>query len=379
MEEKIKIAFFISNLGQGGAEYQFVQLIKGLNRTKFDVYVYLYAYQKEAFFKELFSFNDTKVFTNKLNNEKVIFKIFEALSYIRNVLSTQRFDCVYTSLFMNGFFVRLASPRSYRNRIIASVRSSIKNYHYYYKIFIYAEKLLIKNSFLVFNSVSALSEFKPIFKAKYHHRLSMIYNGFLFQDVSKNLERASSKITIGGMGRQSKEKNFLQIARVVPTINRNDHLCQEINLILQGEVGDQTVEIEDQRRKNSRNIQIREPNPKIDEFFSEIDIMVLPSLFEGCPNVLFESMIHRRICIISEGANSDDFVINGKNGLVYDGTDEGLLLSLNEALSIRGTKVSKEIVENAYQFVTQSFDMTTMVNNYEELFSRICEKNKSRY
>ena len=47
--EKIKILFVISNLPQGGAENQFIQLIRGIDKKKFEVSVVLYAYQKKLF------------------------------------------------------------------------------------------------------------------------------------------------------------------------------------------------------------------------------------------------------------------------------------------------------------------------------------------
>ena len=377
MKNKIKIAFFISNLGQGGAENQFVQLIKGLDKNIFDVHVYLYAYQKKAFFDEVFLYENITVTSHKLKKKIPLFKIIEALSYIRKRLFLQKFDVVYTTLFMNGFFVRLASPRSYKNKIVASVRSSIRYYHYYYKSFLLAEKCLIKNSFLVFNSKNSLSEFKPIFRKKHHNRLKMIYNGFMFPTIHEKNNEKNNKIHIGGIGRQSKQKNFLQIVRVFNELNSNLDEEKKINLILQGNEGDQTQEIRQQVMEGNSDIELRKPNPKIESFFSDIEIMILPSSFEGCPNVLFESMAYKRICIISEGANSDDFVINGVNGFVYDGTDAGLLKSLKNALSIIGTKSQKKIVDSAYSYATQNFNMEIMVNNYEELFKGIYEKNKS--
>ena len=66
--KKVKILFIISNLPQGGAENQFVQLIKKINKDIFDVHVVLYAYQKEAFFSEIFLIKNITLSTNKLNS-----------------------------------------------------------------------------------------------------------------------------------------------------------------------------------------------------------------------------------------------------------------------------------------------------------------------
>ena len=81
MNKKIKIGFFISNLSQGGAENQFLQLIKGINKQIFDVHVVLYAYQTEAFFIEIFSIKNISVTTNKLKYSFFLFKIIFNPSY----------------------------------------------------------------------------------------------------------------------------------------------------------------------------------------------------------------------------------------------------------------------------------------------------------
>jgi glycosyltransferase involved in cell wall biosynthesis len=367
---KIKILFVISNLPQGGAENQFLQLIKEINKQVFDVHVVLYAYQKKAFFNEIFLIENITITTNRLKYDYFLFKIPEALTYLKNILSVNKFDLVYTSLFMNGLFVRLVAPRHYKNRIVAGMRNSIKSYSTFYLL---AEKHLIKKSFLVFNSKSPLNDFKKISKEKVHHRLFSIYNGYNFQTKILTVkEKKLNGVVLGALGRQTKQKNFIQLARVFNEIPHNNN-----KIIFQGNSSDETNEIERLLENNLTNFEMRKPNPDIDSFFKDINILVLPSHYEGCPNVLFETMIRKRICVVSNGANSDDFVIDGQSGFVYDGTDEGLLQSLKSAIAIIGTKKEEQIIENAYNYAAKNFSMEVMVNKYEKLFKEVYEKNKS--
>ena len=367
------MAFFISNLGQGGAERQFVELIKGINKDVFEVSLFLYAYQKKAFYEEIFDVEDIKVHTNKLKFKNPVLKIIEALFYIRKVTNHNHFDLIFTSLFMNNLFVRIATSTFYRDKIIANSRNSILLYTKYH---LFVEKKLIKKSYLVFNSKDALADFKKVIPLKYHNKLKVIYNGFKIESILTE-ERKVNRIVIGGLGRQSHQKNFVQLARVFKGIVKEKPFNSDLKLILQGKEGDETEEIKKQVEDDSTSIIIRDANPEIKLFFREIDIMVLPSHFEGCPNVLFEAMINKRLCIISKGANSDDFVIDGVNGFVYDGTDEGLTEVLKKAISVLGTEQEKQIVENAFQYVKESFSMEKMIKTYENLFLKIYEKNKT--
>ena len=72
----------------------------------------------------------------------------------------------------------------------------------------------------------------------------------------------------------------------------------------------------------------------IEIYYLKFDVFILPSIYEGCPNVLFEAMLSKCLCIVSIGSNSDNFIIDGVNGLVYDGSDKDLKLKLMEAISI---------------------------------------------
>ena len=73
-------------------------------------------------------------------------------------------------------------------------------------------------------------------------------------------------------------------------------------MILQGNAYNETEKIISILNRGLKNFEIRKPDIDIDNFFEEINILVIPSHYEGCPNVLFESMIRKTICVISDGA-----------------------------------------------------------------------------
>lgn len=368
MSRRIKIGFIISNLSQGGAEKQFVELINGLDKDIFDVYVYLYAYQKKAFYDEIFKIENINLEINRLNQSFVAFKILETLIYLNKILRKNNFDVIYTTLFMNGLFVRLVSSRNYNNKVVASMRNSLKSYR---PIYICAEKILIRKSFLVFNSKKPKYDFKKIVSSKYHDRLSTIYNGYDFRtDIITPRKKSSNKVVVGLIGRQTRQKNFVQVIRVF-----DQFPVSRTRLILQGKESDQSIEIDNILENKVIDIEKRKPSPNIDLFFKDVNILVLPSYYEGCPNVLFEAMIRRRICIISEGANSDDFIINGNNGFVYDGSDKGLIKSLKLAFDIIGKKEELRMTEAAYIYAKENFSMKNMIHSYQNLFKKIYEEN----
>ena len=174
------------------------------------------------------------------------------------------------------------------------------------------------------------------------------------------------------MGRFSKEKNILQSVRVFQNLFKSNNFFK---LIVQGHFGNQFDDIKE--IIFTKNIEIKEPNFNVEIFYNSIHILILPSIFEGCPNVLFEAMLRKKICIVSKGANSDKFVENGVTGFIYDGSDIELINTINYVISLIGTKKEIEIVNNAHQYASSKFSMQSMVKNYELIFNKLYEKNES--
>ena len=116
--------------------------------------------------------------------------------------------------------------------------------------------------------------------------------------------------------------------------------------------------------------------PKIESYYKRFNIFVLSSVYEGCPNVLFEAMLSRCLCIVSEGANTDHFIQDGVNGLVYDGSTSMLVTKLETAIELIRNGNSGTIAENGNRYARENFALSQMVRSYEIAYERILN-NKS--
>jgi glycosyltransferase involved in cell wall biosynthesis len=116
------------------------------------------------------------------------------------------------------------------------------------------------------------------------------------------------------------------------------------------------------------------PQLDIEKYYKKFNIFILASKYEGCPNVLFEAMLSKCLCIISEGANSDHFIQNGINGLVYDGSDEMLELQIKQAFGMIMEGRANEIILNGYNYVVHNFSMGSMVQGYVKIYDKILKK-----
>lgn len=376
MFSKIRVCYILSHLPQGGAERQTMNLIKALDPSRYDITIVLYA-NTEIFYKEILEL-PIRLLVHQPSSVCKLFRDITNALFLRRVLAENDFDVLHTLLFHNGFWVRLVAPRKYNQRIIYSIRNNLNDGPRFYLFF---ERLLIRRSYVITNSNKARNQFILLVGNKYNHKLFNIYNGY---DLLKfNLDEQTplgEKIIIGTVGRQIPQKNQIQILEAINQITKKHRVHFFI-------IGDKSYDsfITNENYVNSNNLQscvtIMDSQPEIERYYWQFNIFVLSSIYEGCPNVLFEAMLARCLCIVSKGANSDHFVIDGINGLVYDGSTSMLTKKLEAAIELLQSENGNSIIENGHRYARENFSMHQMVNNYESIYKMIVKtkSNQGRY
>lgn len=363
---KIKLCFILSHLPQGGAERQTINLITGLDSSRYDVTLILYD-NTEVFYKEI---NELPIHL-QVHQSSRAGKLFRAIAnvlYLRRILSENDFDILHTLLFHNGFWVRFVAPRKYSQRIIYSIRNDLKDGP---GIYLFFEKFLIRRSIAITNSMKAMDQLKDMVGEKYHHKIFNIYNGF---DVQRfNQDKPSplgEKIIIGTVGRQVAQKNQIQILEAIKQISGR----YPVHFFLIGDKANDSSNINEDYVTSNRMencVTILDSQPEIESFYRLFNIFVLSSVYEGCPNVLFEAMLARCLCIVSQGANSDNFVHDGTNGLVYDGSTSMLVAKLEAAIEMLRSGKGAGIIGNGHKYAQDNFSLDQMVSSYETIYERI--------
>jgi len=368
MLKKIKICFVLGSLNQGGAEKQFVELIKNIDKSRFDVTLCIYS-RKEVFFQEIFKIKGINIHTRNWKFKISYFRLAELFFFLRRYFKENRFDLIQTMLRHNGVYIRIMTSSFYNNRIVSSIRTRFDKYDGFN---LFLEKKLIKKSFSVANTVSSAESFKSQLNPKFHDRICTIYNGFdtSYFTPPKIIKDYKNLIKIGLVGRISKEKNFSQIVRVLPFLNENI----EINIIgSKGNSYDELLSLINESNLSDR-ITIQEPTSDIKSFYHSIDLCLITSSLEGCPNVLFESLLCGNFNIININANTDNFIVDGYSGLVYDGSDNDLIKKINYFKQLYINKEHYYMINNGLNYSRSNFSIKKMVLQYENLYEHIINK-----
>ena len=363
---KVKICFILSHLPQGGAERQTINLIKGLNPDFYDISLLLYANEK-IFYSEVYELPVKLIIHHSPARSKILRTILN-ISFLYKELRISEFDILHTLLSHNGFWVRILAPEKFANRVIYSIRNDIKDSPGFYLLF---EKLLSRKSYVVTNSLKVLEQYSAYIGGKNAKSIRNIYNGF---DVKKFISLTSPPVNetviLGTVGRQTIEKNQIQILKAI------DSCCRQyaVHFFLIGDKSQNMASENDRfvRESNLGNcVTILDSVSGIEEYYKRFNIFILASKRESCPNVLFEAMLSRCLCIVSSGANSDHFIKDGVNGLVYDGTQKMLEERIMQAISMVKNGEHHPIVEEGYKYAYGNFSLERMISAYEVLYNEV--------
>lgn len=171
---------------------------------------------------------------------------------------------------------------------------------------------------------------------------------------------------LGFAGRFSAEKNPLLFVSICAELARNGTRC----LGLMAGEGPQAEAIQQQVRDNNVESQVRELGFVADmqTFLAALDFLVVPSLTEGTPMVVLESMWQKTPVIAAQVGGLPDIISNGEDGLLVEGHDarhyaNQLIQWLSQADLLAGMR------DNAARKIQEHFSVEKQALSYVSLYN----------
>lgn len=375
---KCKILYVIDNIEFGGGERVFSQVIRGLNKERFGVFV---ASNPGGTFEKKLTEVGIKIdpldMTSRYN--------LGTISQLKKIIKTKDVQIVHSQGGRADFFARIAARIANVPIIISSVAMLVEGYDVsilrkglYVLIDRWTERWV--NKFIVLSEAlrRALIERHKIPPEK----IVRIYNGIELKEYNPDLKEVRSKKlevrrelglkndvpVIGAIGRLVWQKGFEYLIQAIPKVIE---VFPETRFLIVGEgpLKDK-LKVKSEKLKVKDNIIFTGFRSDIKEILASIDLLVMPSLLEGLPMVLLEGMAMAKPIVATRIDGVTEVLENGKMGLLVPAKNPHALAEA--ILKVLNNKTKADLLgQNARKMVEEKFSVEKMVEQIEWVYEKL--------
>ena len=326
---RVKVVVVVDSLAQGGAERQALEVARRLPADRFETV--LCTLRDDQAYGHLMPANLRRFVVGSHNP-------FVLARRMRNFLTLEKPDIVHSFLEPSNFWNRVVSPGVGRPIVISSVRCRFMRPR-----FAVVEKLLARRCHaVVVNSVGVERELVRWQRVP-ARKVRLIGNFVDFERFrplpGEARQRMRSELGLDGVaffmpGRITIMKHQLGLLAALGRLKRRGQLPPTAKFVFAGRVSQGWTSRLFQRlvRRNGLEAHVHYLGPVagIEEIYSAVDWVILPSLWEGLPNAALEGHACGKPLLLSHAANLDGIMANGETGFEFP---TGYIEPLAEAIA----------------------------------------------
>jgi len=366
---KIKLALAIRALDIGGAERQFLELAKHIDKSKYEVTIYV-MYERDLD-KEAKAIDGVK-FVN-LDKKSRYDNISFMKKYIKS-LNENEIDIVYAYLIeMNIYSLWARSFVKKDMKVVWGFRSSnmdLKKYGWFPRtLFAIQKKFSPKVDKIISNSHASVEFYKDM--GYDVSKAVVIHNGIdvdRFKPSSKEKEEFrkahnldENHIAVGIVARVNHMKGYPILSRVMARLMSEDI---RVRLFVVGG-GDEQIQKECEEHLGEQNSKVKWFGARgsvESDFYNGLDIYVSSSVFgEGFSNSIAEAMCCEVPAVATDVGDSS-IVVGDTGVMVEGGSEEALYEGLKKMISMNRDDLGKKARER----IVQNFSIAKMVQNTQK-------------
>lgn len=371
---KIRILFVIENSSFGGGERAFAQIINGLDKEKFEVYVVCLP---DGLFVEKIK-NTAQIIPLDLRNRFNLLNIF----LLAKVIKGKKIDIVHSQGARADFFTRLAGRLAKVSKVVSTVAMPVEGFDVgFFKkgIYIvldrYTEKFVDK-----FVVVSDALRKRLIEKHRIpSEKVSLIYNGVeINSDTGYRIPDARKKIIqelqipentmlVGTIGRLVWQKGLPYFIEAIEIIETR-YKIPDTGYLIVGEGNlERSLKLKVESLKLDNKIIFTGFRKDVKEILAALDIFVLPSIREGQPIILLEAMAMAKPIIATNIEGVNETVIDGETGILVPPKNPQALAEAILRLT-QDKELRKKMGLAGRKLVEEKFDIREIVKQHEQLY-----------
>jgi len=362
----VNILCVIDSLGSGGAQKQIVSLACGLHAKGYKVDILLYHPGQDHFKNEV---SKTGVAVYEVPRKNSGFSLSVFLQLRERIASG--YDCVISfqsTANIYSAFARFLIPNT---KLIACERnSSISLYtplrRFLSWIALFMSDHVVANSFYNAKYLNGLPGLT--------HKTVAIWNGYSVNPI--NVTKYKSNIdNILVVGRVSKQKNGLLLLEALLIFYQRHGWVPKVKWVGRKDSDKDSISIQSQMddflEQNSEISRKWSWEGEVDDvqvYYETSDVLILPSLFEGLPNVVCEAMIAG--CPVIASNVCDHPILLGEKqerGLLCEPTNIESICNAIENMNDMSPKIKYEMTRNARKYAEGNLNIERMIGKYEQL------------
>lgn len=376
-----RILYLINSLGAGGTERQLIYLLSQLDRHYFEPIVVTLYNDKLIVYHyrpELLALN---IPIYSLNHSSGIFGRIKALLRYIYLIWHFRPQIVQGCLHYANLIARVSRPFCPSHKLITSARAAylpgeIRSEAYTH----WLDTCLIVNSPHIREQMLQNTR-RPA------HKIQVILNGLPLEDFAENYQPdlrqrlfPEATCVIGVIGRIAAQKDHLTLIEAL-------HLCQDewpekLAVFFLGDIAEPEIYQQIIQRIEAYDLQniihILEKTADVAPYYHACDFTVLPSLYEGFPNVVLESFAAGKPVMLSDEANRSGIVEDEVTGWQFPVGDAPALASgLQKAWNTPQT--SFQSMGQQASLTAQRYSVESMVTQYARLYNSLRHSKSSNW
>jgi glycosyltransferase involved in cell wall biosynthesis len=365
---KINILRLITSVYSGGTQRGLLLYSKFYNSQIFNLHIIsLRSGNSKREFKKVLGKNFTSLDLKRRISLKGIIKLIKYVKKNKiHIVSTHLFEAdIY------GFFIKLFCP--YITLFAGRHAQNKFRERFFFRILIFLITIPVKKVICI---SKALKQFTRKYELVPRSKLTHVYNGinldlFYSEDKSelrkkfiKNNE--NDVFLIGIIGRLIKRKGHSYLIKTIHKLILDGISNIKVLVVGEGEYLDNLVKL--RNRLNLKNhIKFLGFKKNVRDFYNILDLLCVPSDFEGFGYVIIEAMACQTLVLSSDIPGPNEIISHGINGLLFKKGDINDLAEKIKLVMTNSFNIEK-IKKFALKRVENVFEISKMVKNYEKIY-----------
>jgi glycosyltransferase involved in cell wall biosynthesis len=207
----------------------------------------------------------------------------------------------------------------------------------------------------------------------YNYFSSRVYNK---QTVCKKFGIPENSFVFGTAGRLAPTKGLRYLVRAFAQIKKQLH---NVELLIAG-TGELKGRLEKRTVKLGCNNSVHFLGhvENMPEFYSAIDVFVLPSVAEGLPRVIIEAMAAGILCVATDAGGIPEILDNGRCGLLVPPKDTNALAEAMLKVVNMPQQEKSAVISEAKEHIKKNYNHDVMIKKTEKIYDTLAKEKLER-